>query len=88
MTLLAVLVYLLALGAPIWLLHHLKPCAWYWHVFAIVVALALGLVPMPPQFSAAGFDLAFGAAVIFLLVWGIGGLVVYRPHKTQGEKHA
>jgi hypothetical protein len=28
-------------------------------------------------------DLAMGAVFIFLMIWGIGGLIVYRPHRTR-----
>jgi hypothetical protein len=34
------------------------------------------------------FDLVFGFVFILLLVWGIGGLIVYHPHRPHHEKHA
>jgi hypothetical protein len=84
-TLLAVLVYLLAIGVPIFLLYLFRSQAWYWHLLAIVAALGIGLVPTPAEWKTAGLDVAFGFLFILLLVWGVGGLVVFRPHR---EKHA
>ena len=84
MTGLAVLVYFLAIGIPVYLLYRFHSQAWYWHLLAIAAALGLGFVPTPSEWKSAGFDLAFGFCFILLIVWGIGGLVVYHPH----EKHA
>jgi hypothetical protein len=85
MSLLAIAVYILAIGIPVILLYHFHSSAWYWHVLAIVIALALGFVPTPAEYKSATFDLMFGGVFIFLMVWGIGGLIVFRPHH---EKHA
>jgi hypothetical protein len=84
-TILAVLVYLLAVGVPIFLLYHFRSQSWYWHVLAILAALGLGFVPTPVTWKTAGVDVGFGFLFILLLVWGVGGLVVFRPHR---EKHA
>ena len=85
MSLWAVLVYLLAIGIPVFLLYHFHSRAWWLHVLAIVAALALGFVPIPSDTRTATLDLLFGAVFIFLMVWGIGGLIVFHPHH---EKHA
>jgi hypothetical protein len=85
MSLLAIAVYILAIGIPVYLLYHFHSSAWYWHVLAIVIALALGFVPTPAEYKSTTFDLMFGGVFIFLMVWGIGGLIVFRPHH---EKHA
>ena len=85
MSLLAVVVYILAIAIPVSLLYHFHSSAWYWHVLAVVIALALGFVPIPAEFKSTTFDLAFGGVFIFLMVWGIGGLIVFRPHH---ERHA
>lgn len=84
-SMLAVLVYLVALGAPLWLLYRYGSQSWFWHGLAIATALVLGLIPTPVELKGIGIDLMFGFAFIFLMVWGIGGLVVYRPHL---HKHA
>jgi hypothetical protein len=57
-------------------------------VLSIAAALALGLVPTPPEWKSARVDLVFGFALTFLLLWGAGGLVVFRPHVHTREKHA
>lgn len=85
MTLLVVLVYLLAIGVPVYLLYRFRSQSWYWHILAIVVAVSLGFVPTPPSLKSAAFDLVFGAVFTSLVVWGIGGLVAVRPRR---EKHA
>ena len=85
MSSIAVLVYLLAIGIPAYLLHHFQFQAWYWHALAIAAALGIGLIPTPPEWKTTGSDLVFGFVIVFLLVWGIGGFVLWRPHR---EKHA
>ena len=82
---LAVLVYLLAMGIPIYLLYHFHSQAWYWHALAVIAALALGLVPMPDWLQAPSSDLLLGFAFIVLMVWGAGGLFMFHTHH---EKHA
>jgi hypothetical protein len=83
MSLLAVLVYILAIGIPVFLLYRFHSGAWYWHLLAIVAALALGFVPTPAELKSSTVDLAFGGVFIFLMVWGIGGLIVFRPHHER-----
>ena len=84
-SLLAVLVYLVALGLPIYLLLQFHSQAWYWHALAVVAALALGLVPMPTWLQASASDLLMGFVFIVLMIWGAGGLIMFRTHH---EKHA
>ena len=82
---LAVLVYLAAMGVPLWLLHRYGSQTWFWHALAIAAGLVLGLLPTPIAMKGAAMDLLFGFTFLFLMVWGIGGIVVYRPHL---HKHA
>ena len=51
---LAVLVYLLAMGIPIYLLYRFHSQAWYWHTLSILAALAMGFIPMPSCIPEAG----------------------------------
>jgi hypothetical protein len=81
----AVLIYLFAIGISVHLLRHFHSQAWYWHVPAILAALGIGLVPTPPAWKIVGCDLVFGFVFVLLLVWGLGGLILWRPHR---EKHA
>lgn len=85
---LAVLVYLSAIAVPVYLLYRFGSEAWYWHLLSIAAAIAVGLVPTPPQWKSAGVDLLFGFVLTFLLLWGVGGLVVFRPHIHTRAKHA
>lgn len=80
---LAVLDYLIALTIPVYLLRHFGSAHWFWHLVSIGAALALGLTPMPVQGPAV--DLTFGFVFIFLMTWGIGGLIPVHGHR---EKHA
>lgn len=81
----AILVYVLAFGIPVYLLRHFHSQAWYWHVLSVAAALGIGMIPAPPSWQTVGADLAFGFACVGLLVWGIGGLL---PSLPRREKHA
>lgn len=76
----AVLVYLAAFAIPLFLLYRYHSMAWYWHVLALLAAVGMGFVQPP-----ASLDLVYGAVFVFLVVWGLGGLVAFRWHR---EKHA
>ena len=85
-TMLVVVGYLAALALAVLLLQHFGSAHWSWHVLAILAALGLGLMPIPVQGQAV--DLAFGFVFILLMTWGIGGIVVFRPHHRHTHKHA
>jgi hypothetical protein len=76
------LAYGFALGLALYLLYRFKALAWYWHLSAMAVALGMGFVAPPP-----GYDLAFGACFAFLMVWGLGGILMYNTHHPR-HKHA
>ena len=80
----AILVYLLAFGLPVYLLLRFDSHSWIWHALAIAAALALGFVPTPPEWKTKTFDLLFGSVFVFLMVWGIGGLLpILRHHHAR-----
>ena len=87
---LAVLVYLLAMGFPIYLLYRFHSQAWYWHTLSVLGAIALGFIPIPFEYQKPEFDLLFGFTFIVLMIWGAGGLILFRPqhHTPHHEKHA
>ena len=62
---LAVLVYLLAMGIPIYLLYRFQSQAWYWHTLSVLAAAGLGFIPIPLEFQKPQFDLLFGFVFIF-----------------------
>jgi hypothetical protein len=82
---LAVLVYLAAMALPALLLYRFHSTPRFWHLLAIAVAVAAGFVPIPAELQKRGFDLGIGFVLLFLLFWGIGGLIVPRGHR---ERHA
>ena len=84
---LVVLVYLVAIGLPVALLYFFRAQAWYWHTLSLAAALCLGLLPMPAGWESAGMTLLFAFTFAVLMIWGIGGLVLFRPHHKH-EKHA
>ena len=85
----AVLVYLLAMGIPICLLYRYHSQAWYWHTLSVLVAIGMGFVPIPATYQRPEFDLLFGFIFILMMVWGAGGLILYRTHhRSHSEKHA
>lgn len=86
-TMLAVVAYLAALAVTVLLLRHFGSAHWSWHVLAILAALGLGMMPAPDSLQGPGVDMAFGAIFILLMSWGIGGMVVFRPHHHR-QKHA
>ena len=85
---LAVLVYLLAIGIPVYLLYKFHPVAWYWHLLCVLGAVGMGFVPIPASLQKAQFDLVFGFVFILLMVWGAGGLILPRTPHHHHEKHA
>ena len=80
---LAVPVYLLAMGLPLYLLYHFHSQAWYWHSLAVAAAICLGAIPIPAQLQSAVFDLVFGFVFIALLIWGVCGLLLFHEHRTK-----
>ncbi|HEX9373381.1 MAG TPA: hypothetical protein VF897_20375 [Roseiflexaceae bacterium] len=85
---LVVPIYLAALGLPVFLLYRFQACAWYWHLFGTAAALGIGFLPTPPEWKTPLFDMAFGLTFIFLMVWGVGGLMLAPGHhRGHRETH-
>jgi hypothetical protein len=81
---LAVLIYLVAMGLPLYLLFHFQPRAWYWHALAIAGAISLGFIPIPAAMQKPVFDVIFACLFIALLIWGVCGLLLSH---SGGDKH-
>jgi hypothetical protein len=81
---LAILVYLLAMGIPLYLLFRYHSQSWYWHLLSVAAAVGLGFLPLPSQLQRPEFDLVFGFLFIALLVWGVCGLLLFQ---TDSQKH-
>jgi hypothetical protein len=84
-SLLAILLYVVAMALPIYLLYRFHSQAWYWHALAAIVGLGVGLLPGTALLQTTVGTLLYGVVFIFLMIWGIGGLILYRPHH---QKHA
>src|SRR5271157_1814619 len=84
-SLLAIVLDVFAVLIPIYLLYRFRSQAWYWHVLAAIVGLAIGLMPGTALLQTEGGSLLYGFSFIILMVWGIGGLIPYRPRHA---KHA
>jgi len=72
------------------LLYLFRARAWYWHVLSVLVALAIGLTPIPAALRSPSTDLAVGSVVLFLVLWGICAPAFGHHRKPRhGEpKHA
>jgi hypothetical protein len=67
----------------LYLLWHFGAKHWFLHVLSIVVALAIGLIPMPSILSNQYLTLVVGWIFTFLFLWGAAAPVyVYRRHFT------
>jgi hypothetical protein len=84
-SLLAIVLDVIAVVVPIYLLYRFRSQAWYWHVLAVIVGLVVGLAPGTALLQTTGGTLLYGFVFIVLMVWGIGGLIPYRPRQA---KHA
>ncbi len=50
-------------------------------------ALVLGFIPTPPNWKTPALDMTFGFCFIALMVWGLGGLLLFHgPRHTH--RHA
>ncbi len=50
---------------------------WYWHVLSVAAALALGLTPLPPEWTLP--DLLVGFVFALLFTWGFAA-PFFRTH--------
>ena len=61
------------------LLHLFRGVRWYWHILALLVAFAVGLVPLPESWQSPYRDVIVGAVFLLLFVWGVG-FPLFRKH--------
>ena len=59
---------------------------WYWHVLAILVALLIGLTPMPVEWQGPVLDLSVGFVFTFLFLWGAAA-PLFRHHPPGLRTH-
>ena len=77
------LVFLSALLLPVYLLRRFHSQAWPWHVLAIIVALVIGFIPGTALLNSTAGTFVFGFAILFLLIWGAGGLIGFAHHDER-----
>lgn len=77
--------YGISLGLAVFLLYFFHARSWYWHMLSVLLALGLGLVPPVQNWQGPAYDLILGSIFVFLLIWGIGGMLMF---KTHHERHA
>ena len=73
------------LALPLYLLYQFRSQAWYWHVLAVIVALVIGNMPGTALLETLGGSMLYGFVFVFLMIWGIGGLI---PLRRLRKKHA
>ena len=56
---------------------------WYWHILSVVVALLIGLTPMPADWQGRVLDLSVGFIFTFLFFWGAAA-PLFRQHPPPG----
>lgn len=45
--------------------------SWYWHILSVVLALVVGLIPIPARLNTKEGSMIIGSAFTFLLLWGV-----------------
>jgi len=80
------LAYGCAAALAILLLYAYESRAWYWHAVSLALAFVIGYVPTPQGFDNPAIVAITGFAIIFLLFWGLGGLLLLLA--PQHHKHA
>ena len=86
---LVIAIYLVALAIPLFLLYRFHARSWYWHTACVAAAFVLGLISTPPEWKTPLLDMVFGFTFIFLMVWGVGGLIGFHEHRhPERHRHA
>jgi hypothetical protein len=64
--------YALSFVAAVVVLWRFGGARWYWHLGAVVLALAVGLMPQIEGMQGMAYDIVIGCLFIFLFIWGAG----------------
>lgn len=70
-----------ALALLLLLLFHAR--SWYWHVLSVLVALVIGLIPIPPKYNNPESTLVIGFVFVFFLLWGVAAPFFRRRPQSQ-----
>ena len=82
---LVMLIYGVAVVLALALLYLFEPVHWYWHVLAFLVAMAIGLTPLPAAWHSPLNDALVGCAFLFLFTWAVCAPLFRKFHR---ERHA
>jgi hypothetical protein len=82
-----------AIGIPILLLWFFGRQAWFLHVLAVAVALAIGFAPPTPVLNAMNGGMPvgtfiYGFVVGIFMIWGIGGLFAKKRQSNSSAANA
>lgn len=73
------LAYGASVAVSLLLLWRFRARPWYWHVFSVLLAFAIGLAPPVPSLSSPQWDLAIGSVFTFLFLWGAAAPLFRAP---------
>jgi hypothetical protein len=60
---------------------------WYWHLLSFVVALAIGLTPLPSQLNTVTGTLVVGWVFVVLFIWGVAAPIFALAHQSPHVGH-
>ncbi len=79
-------VYGVAALLALFLLYQFRATHWYLHVLSLVIALVVGLIPIPPEWHVPVIELMFGAIFLFFFAWGICAPLFPHRHHPGGQR--
>jgi hypothetical protein len=82
---LAMLLGVAGLVLPVFLIKRYGPVIWPLHVLAVAAGLVVGLAPATALLNSPAGSHVYGFTFVFLMTWGLGGLVFY---SRRGLKRA
>jgi hypothetical protein len=78
----AMLAYAVAGGFALILLFLSGSKAWYWHVLSGVVALGIGLTPIPTKYNTPTVNIIIGFCFVFMFLWAVASPFVGRRRRS------
>jgi len=77
----AVLAYAVAAGLALILLYLSGTKPWYWHVLSGVVAVGIGLTPIPAKWNTPVTNVVVGFCFVFLMLWAVAAPFIGRHRR-------
>jgi hypothetical protein len=79
----AILAYTVAAGLALILLYLSGAKAWYWHVLSAMVALGIGLTPIPARWNTPVTNVVVGFCFVFLMLWAVAAPFIGRRRRRS-----